>query len=380
MGLEIIVIFVEINQYVVMKSIMRLFVSLVLLSVCSCIYAQQEVRNVIYMIGDGMGLAHMSMFEIESGYADNAFKRAERVALVSTMSANNRVTDSAAAGTALSSGEKTNNAMIGVRPDGTAMTSMMEMAVEKGFATGIVVTSELYHATPAAFYAHQPSRKMFKEIASDMLESDIDVLIGGGDLVLKQPVDNRSYLDHFAQKDYVVAHDMATLENVESGKVIAVLSEKSMPAAVERGDYLPSAVSAALKILENNSKGNDKGFMLMVEGSKIDGAAHANKADDLLAETADFEKAVGLAMDYADAHPGTLVVVVADHETGGLTMPSGNSDFTSSESGLLYKFSTGSHTGIRVPAYLYGAGIEGFKAMMDNTEVARSIMDAADLR
>lgn len=363
-----------------MKNLQRFFVSLALLLACTGMYAQQEVRNIIYMIGDGMGLAHMSMFEIENGYADNAFKRAERVALVTTMSANNRVTDSAAAGTALSSGEKTNNSMIGVRPDSTAMTSMMEMAVAKGFATGIVVTSELYHATPAAFYAHQPSRKMFTEIASDMLKSGIDVLIGGGDFVLKQPLRNYTYLDYFAQKDYVVAHTMETLESLDSGKVIATFAKKSMPKAAKRGDYLPRAVSAALKILENDSKGREHGFMLMVEGSKIDGAAHSNNAEDVLAETADFEKAVGIAMDYADAHPGTLVVVVADHETGGLTMPSGDSDFTKSESGLEYKFSTGSHTGIRVPAYFYGDGIEVFKAMMDNTEIATSIMDVAKLR
>lgn len=344
------------------------------------LYAQQEVRNVIYMIGDGMGLAHMSMFEIENRYSDHAFKRAERVSLVSTFSANNRVTDSAAAGTALSSGEKTNNSMIGVRPDSTAMVSMMEKAVDAGFATGIVVTSELYHATPASFYAHQPHRKMFKEIAEDMLESDIDVLIGGGDHILKTPLRNYTYLDHFAQKGYVVAHTMETLEKLDSGKVIATFAEKALPKPAKRGDYLPRAVASALRILEADSKGKDKGFMLMVEGSKIDGAAHANNAEQVFAEVSDFEAAVSIAMDYADAHPGTMVVVVADHETGGLTMPSGNSDFTQAESGLEYKFSTGSHTGIRVPAYFYGAGADSFKAMLDNTELAAGIMQAAGLK
>ena len=364
-----------------MKKSLFCFLTTIVVSwfVCLDLCAQNEVRNVIYMIGDGMGLAHMSMFEIENGYADNAFKRAERVALVSTMSANNRVTDSAAAGTALSSGEKTNNAMIGVRPDSTAMVSMMELARDKGYATGIVVTSELYDATPAAFYAHQPNRKMFEEISADMLESNIDVLIGGGNAVLTKPYGECTYLEHLANKGYIVTHDMEELEKLECGKGVATFSQKGLPKAQERGDYLPRAVSSALKILEAEAKGKKNGFMLMVEGSNIDSAAHANDAETLLAETADFEKAISIVMDYADSHPGTMVVVVADHETGGLTMPSGNSDFTTSESGIEYKFSSKSHTASRVIAYFYGAGINGFKAMMDNTELAAGIMQVAGL-
>ncbi len=364
-----------------MRKFLHIGLSLLLATVFAIkVDAQQEVRNVIYMIGDGMGLAQMSMFEIETGYSDHAFKRAESVALVSTMSANNRVTDSAAAATALSSGSKTNNAMIGMLPDSTATVSMMEIAVNEGYATGIVVTSELYHATPAAFYAHQPSRKMYEDISLDMLESGIDVLLGGGDLILKKPYKGYTYLDHFAQKDYEVIHTMKTLESMSSGKVIGTFSKKSMPKVASRGDYLPRAVTSALKILEANSEGKDKGFMLMVEGSKIDGAGHSNDASAAMDDMADFEKAVGIAFDYADAHPGTLVVVVGDHETGGLSAPSGNSDFTASESGIEYKFSTTSHTAIRVPAYFYGAGADGFNAMLDNTELAVAIMKAAGLK
>ena len=342
--------------------------------------ARQVVRNVIYMIGDGMGLSHMSMFEIEGGYSDHAFKRAQSISLISTMSANNRVTDSAAAGTALSSGYKTNNAMIGMRPDSTTTVSMMEMAVNEGFSTGIVVTSELYHATPATFYAHQPKRKMYEEISEDMLNSSIDVLLGGGDLILRKPFKNYTYLDHFAQKGYEVVHTMETLEGIGSGKVIGTFAKKSMPKAFRRGDYLPRAMTSALRILEANSADKAKGFMLMVEGSKIDGAAQSNDVAATLAEVVDFEKAVAIAFDYADAHPGTLVVVVGDHETGGLSAVSGNSDFTAAESGIEYKFSTKAHSAVRVPAYFYGTGADGFKAMMDNTELAFAIMKAAGLK
>ena len=120
--------------------------------------------------------------------------------------------------------------------------------------------------------------------------------------------------------------------------------------------------------------------MLMVEGSQIDGAGHANDAAYLLAEMRDFERVVAEAMDFADRNPGTLVVVTADHETGGLSMPSGKSDFTLSESGIDYRFGTGSHTAIRVPAYFYGTGADRFAAMMDNTELAKQIMELIGVR
>ena len=133
------------------------------------------------------------------------------------------------------------------------------------------------------------------------------------------------------------------------------------------------------KALELLSQDPD-GFLLMVEGSLIDYAGHANDAAWLLAEMRDFERVVATAMDFADTHPGTLVVVTADHETGGLTMPSGKSDFTLSESGIDYRFGTKSHSGIRVPAYFYGAGADRFRAMMENSELSQRIMELLGLR
>ena len=139
-----------------------------------------SVRNVIYMIGDGMGLAHVSMLAVEGGYAPTAFDRAQGIALISTYSANNRVTDSAAAGTALACGSKTNNGTLGLDPRGGRLQSLIEWAVAEGMPAGIAVKCHLQHATPAAFYAHVPDRGDEKAITRDLLASNIDVLIGAG--------------------------------------------------------------------------------------------------------------------------------------------------------------------------------------------------------
>lgn len=302
---------------------------------------ENEVHNVIYMIGDGMGLAQVSLLQIAEDYAPTAFDRAEGVALIATRSANNRVTDSAAAGTALSTGSKTNNAALGVDTAGMRLESLAECARQQGMRTGLVVTSHLFHATPAAFYAHVADRNDMPSIVCDMLASDIDLLIGGGRRML-----------------------------ADSLPVLAAVADKHLPCAAERGDLLPRAVRKALELLDD---GSERGFFLMVEGSQIDMFCHGNDAGGVLGEMRDFEQAVSVAMDFADAHPGTLVVVTADHETGGLTLPSGNSDFTLPESGVEPRFSSGGHTASIVPVYLYGTGADRIRGLMDNTELARQI-------
>ena len=159
-----------------------LFLALCLLGAGRAAAAEpvDSVRNVIYMIGDGMGLAHVSMLAVEGGYAPTAFDRAQGIALISTYSANNRVTDSAAAGTALACGSKTNNGTLGLDPRGGRLQSLIEWAVAEGMPAGIAVKCHLQHATPAAFYAHVPDRGDEKAITRDLLASNIDVLIGAG--------------------------------------------------------------------------------------------------------------------------------------------------------------------------------------------------------
>ena len=158
----------------------RTFTTIAALLLSLGVATAQEVKNIIYLIGDGMGLSSVSMMMVESGYEVTIFDKAENVALQKTYSADNRVTDSAASGTALASGVKTNNTFLGMRPDLSHAESIMELAQSRGMATGVVVTTYLQHATPAAFYAHIDSRHKLAEISEQLLGSKIDVAIGGG--------------------------------------------------------------------------------------------------------------------------------------------------------------------------------------------------------
>lgn len=340
------------------------------------------VRNLIYMIGDGMGLAHVSMLAIEDKYEPNSFDRATNIALISTYSANNRVTDSAAAGTALATGYKTNNGTLGQTPEGEAVTSIIAHAEQCGLQTGLVVTSSLLHATPAAFYAHVASRKEEPTIARQFTESGIDVAIGGGSKVLRSTkIGERSILECLSTEGYVVVDELDKAADVHQGRLFAACADDHMPSMMAgRGEFLPQAVDKALEILSANTAKSRKGFVLMVEGSQIDMESHGNKTEGILAEMRDFERAIAVAMDFADRNPGTLVVVCADHETGGLSMPSNNRDFTESESGIKYCYGTGSHTGIMVPVYLYGSGAEMINGVMDNTELSMRLAEIMQVK
>lgn len=335
-----------------------------------------EVKNLIYMIGDGMGLGHVSMLMIENGYEPTAFDRAQNIALTTTYSANNRVTDSAAAGTALATGHKTNNSVLGQSPDGEPFESIMTRAIGRGMPSGIVVTCYLHHATPGAFYAHAGNRGESEKIAAQLPGSGIDVAFGGGRTCFskKDSLTGKSAVDRLTEEGYRVVYDLAETESLHEGGVVGLFADEHMPAAgEERGNYLTEATVKAMEILHNNDK-SDKGFFLMVEGSQIDFASHANDTPLIQEEMRDFDRAVAAAMDFADRVPGTLVVVTADHETSGLTMVSNKADFTRSESGIDYRHSTTGHSGIMVPVYLYGAGAERINGIMDNTDLPKRLM------
>lgn len=362
----------------------RVFVMILLLVAAGqCVEAKKpaqnnsKVKNIIYMIGDGMGLCHVSMLQIEAGYAPTAFDRAQNLALLKTYSANNRVTDSAAAGTALATGYKTDNGTLGQLPDGTPVESIMAKAQKKDYATGLVVTCYLQHATPAAFYAHVKGRGDSDQISRDFMQSGVDVAFGGGKELFEKAYEEsgEDYADLLKDKGYEVIYDQADMEGIHSGRVVGLFAKENLPELKDgRGDYLARATDKALEILTANVKADKKdGFVIMVEGSQIDYRSHANDLEGILAEMRDFEKAVKVAMDYADTHEGTLVVVCADHETSGMTIPSNKTDFTLPESGINYDFSTSSHTGIMVPVYLYGACAERINGIMENTELSQKL-------
>lgn len=340
-------------------------------------HTQPPVRNLIYMIGDGMGLGHVSMLMIENGYAPTAFQSMENVALITSYSANNRVTDSAAAGTALATGHKTDNGKLGVTPDNTPVASILEQAVEQGMHGGFVVTCEVQHATPGAFYAHVAHRREGDQISWQLAEAELDIALGGGREGMLRPDSlGRTPKERLLERGYQVVETLDEIETIDCGRVVGLLSEGHLPEMQQgRGDYLPRATRQALSILEQNTAECDRGFVLMVEGSQIDFESHANDTEGILLEMQDFEAAIREAMTFVDSHPGTLLVVTADHETGGLSMPSGNKDFTTSESGIHYRYGTTSHTGVLLPVYLYGTGAEQINGVMDNTDLARRLME-----
>lgn len=329
-------------------------------------------KNVIFLIGDGMGLAHVSG-AITANAEPLAIERAQVIGLMRTSSANAYVTDSAAAGTALSSGVKTNNGVIGQNTAGEAIPSLFAYAVQAGKSTGVVVTSSVTHATPAAFFGHNKSRRDEPALAEDLLEARLDVAIGGGRRFFEKRADEQVLTNRFRAAGYTVAY---TLEEVlaapQGSPLLGLLAEGGLPKATEgRGPVLAQATARALELLG----ANPEGFVLMVEGSQIDWASHQNDWEYALAETLDFDAAVKVALDYADAHPDTLVVITADHETGGLSLVDGSIG----ERSVTPHWGSKKHTATMVPVYAYGSGADGFGGLYENTEVFHRILNALGL-
>ena len=343
---------------------MRRISLIVVLLVTTILTARaQEVKSIIYLIGDGMGLSSVSMMMVEGGYEPTIFDRAENIALQKSYSMDNRVTDSAASGTALATGFKTNNTYLGVTADGTPVESLMEVAQRQGMATGVVVTTYLQHATPAAFYAHINSRHEYQAISEQLAASSLDVAIGGGMAFFKE-VYGDDVKRSLRKRGFELATTMDEVRATpEDSRLVALLADYEVGS--NTGSYLADATSEALRLLADN----EDGFVLMVEGSLIDGMGHANDAKAQQLEMQSFMQAVEVAVAFANENPGTLVVVTADHSTGGLSIVSADADFTLSEQGVEYRWTTKGHSGEMIPIYLYGAGAEGINGIMENADL-----------
>ena len=327
--------------------------------------------NVIYMIGDGMALPQVYAAMLASG-EEMTFSQFPYIGVVDTHSASNDITDSAAGGTALASDHKTNNAMLGMNPDTIPVKTVLEALAEQGKEMGIVVTSYVTHATPAAFYAKVPHRKQYEDIAVQMAENPyINLIIGGG---MKHFTQRKDSLDLIARMENELGwkvYDNLAEVDVTNQKYAVIADTNHMPKAADRGDFLPRAVKTALKSLDDA----EKGFFLMVEGSQIDFACHANDSTWMMDEMLDFDYAVKVALDYAKEKGNTLVVVTADHETGGLTLPDPKGKYTN----VVFDYSSGSHTCLPVLVYAYGPGAEQFTGWMQNNELKAKIMNACGL-
>lgn len=323
-----------------------------------------KVKNIILLIGDGMGPAQISAARMLNKNA-LFITSMPIVGTSETSSTSNYITDSAAGATAFSTGKKTYNGAIAVDDNKVGLKTILEMAEDKGMVTGLIATSSITHATPASFAAHQPSRKMNKEIAADIAKSGVDVIIGGGE-------------KYFSQESIEMMKGEGvrfsnTLDSVDSSvaRVACFLAKKHLPKAPERKHTLADMTSKGIDFLASK----DKGFFLMVEGSQIDWGGHANDFAYVVKETLDFDQAVGRALAFAAQDRETLVIVTADHETGGLTLVKGDV----AQSRVEAKFSTDYHTGIMVPVHAYGPQSNSLQGTYPNTHIFDAMKAALGL-
>jgi len=323
-------------------------------------------KNVIMMIGDGMGTTAVFAGLTANGghlFLDN-FKQ---IGFSKTQSSNNYITDSAAGGTALSTGQKTYNGAIGVNTDTVAIKTILEMAEEKGLATGLVSTSAITHATPASYIAHQGSRGSYEDIAADFLKTDIDVFIGGGYKHFAVRKDGRDLTKDLQANGYQVLRDMDDIAKVKSGKLAGLTADEHNEVYPKRKMSLPLSTETALNILDQNKKG----FFIMIEGSQIDWGGHANNTIYVVNEMLDFDQTIGKALEFAANDGETLIVVTADHETGGMALTGGDM-----KTGMVKgAFPSADHTSVMVPVFAYGPGAENFTGIMENTDIAKKIMN-----
>ena len=323
-------------------------------------FKSDKPKNIIFLIGDGMGVSQVYAGKTANKgrlFLDNC----KYIGFNETQSSNNYITDSAAGGTALSSGVRTYNGAIGVNPDTIPVETILEAAEAKGLATGLVSTSTITHATPASFIAHQANRGMYEAIAADFLKTDIDVFIGGGKAHFTQRKDGRNLVEELKQKGYTVKETMAEVQTVKKGKLAGLIEDGDAGRMAHRKNMLPEATKTAIDIL----KKNDKGFFMMVEGSQIDWGGHAQSTQYIVEDMLDFDKVIGKALDFASKDGETLVLVTADHETGGMALTGGNIE----EGFVRGGYPTKGHTGVMVPIFAYGPGAEKFIGIMKNTDI-----------
>jgi alkaline phosphatase len=309
-----------------------------------------------------MGLAQVYAAMVANGMWLN-LERMPVIGLHKSYSSDNLITDSAAGATAFSIGKKTYNGAIGVDSTGKPNETILEEAHRKGMATGLVVTCAVTHATPASFVAHQKSRAMNEAIALDFLQATSDVVIGGGKQYFEKREDKRNLIVELKGLGYTYVSNKDSLNyNPNSEKFLALLANDELPKMSEgRSDYLPVATQAALERLSKNKKG----FFLMVEGSQIDWGGHNNEADYIIRETIDFDATIKTVLDFAEKDEETLVIVTADHETGGLAINGGSKEKKLVEAA----FTTKKHTGILIPVYSFGPGSTVFSGIYENTAI-----------
>lgn len=319
-----------------------------------------KVKNVILMIGDGMSLMH-----IEAAWTCNRghlwLENAQYTGISKTPASNRLITDSGSGGTSLATGYKTRYHAVGVDSTGRPLESLNVLAHKAGKANGIAVTCRLWDATPCDFVAHNLDRNKEQDLILDYLNAPLDYVFGGGAKYFEHRDDGRNIFSELEKKGYRVARTLDELWHCKSGKIYAVPYPVDTPVPAERGDLLAKASLKGIDLLNQNKSG----FFMMIEGSQLDDYGHFNQLDMLMQETLDFDQTIGAVMKWAAADGQTLVVVTADHQTGGPTVLGG--DYHTGT--VQVNFSTRDHSGTMVPVYAFGPGSENFTGFMDNTEI-----------
>lgn len=316
------------------------------------------VKNIILMIGDGNGLAQISATALANKGA-LSLTQLKSIGFLKTQSSDDFTTDSAAAGTSLATGLKVSNRAIGTDSDGSRIENSVELLSKKGFISGIVTTDEISGATPASFYAHRKDRSMSAGIMEDLSKSKLSLFIAS---------ENSNNNVITAIGSFSILSELNQVGNSKMDKIGFFMSRN----ALADNNKLAKATGSALQFLDYKNKP----FFLLVEGAKIDSYGHANDIGGIISEGIGFDKAIAEALKFADQNSGTLVIVTADHETGGLTIPQGN--FKKNE--IEGDFTTDDHTGIMVPIFAYGPQSDEFQGVYENTEVFHKILKVLKLQ
>jgi alkaline phosphatase len=329
----------------------------------------EKPKNIILLIGDGMALSQSSAAVYYTN-EKSCFERFPVVGFHKSHSSDDLITDSAAGATAFACGCKTTNGTIGQDSNGVACRTILEHLDEKGLATGMVVTCSATHATPASFIAHREIRAQTDEIALDFLKVPLDCFIGGGEDYFNNRFDGCNLEDTLKKNGYIIRRgdNLKRIPDDGTSPFMYFTADKEPGTASAGRKYLPEAAEIASNYLLKRS---EKGFFLMIEGSQIDWAMHANDKDWFKAEILDFDKTVNKMLDFAAKNGETLVIVTGDHECGGMALAKGNS-----KKEFKTIFSNKLHTGALVPVYSFGPQAELFNGIYENTAIYTKMLEA----
>ena len=323
----------------------------------------KRIKNVIVMIGDGMGLEQVSVGWVLNGGHLN-LDNCRVTGLSRTYTVDSLITDSCAGGSALGTGVKTRYGYMACDPEGRPVRTLLHDAQKKGMKTGVAVTCRINDATPIDFVGHSTDRHDEAGIAAQYVDSGVDFLTGGGIQFWQNREDGRDLVQEMKDRGYTFVDNLDDLHKVSEGKLLGLFAPLEMEPALDRGPVLEDCAMKAIELLDNK-----RGFFLMIEGSSIDDWCHRQKVGYMAEELFDFDRTVGKVLEWAEKDGHTLVVITADHATGGMTLVGGSLKDRS----VKVHFSTKGHNGILVPVFAYGPRAAEFEGVYENAELAEKI-------